>query len=60
MTEELLRLLREITPEEKRIRSGNKNIEKAIYSSEKIRYLIGNSRYFVDNKLFCNQVLRGE
>ena len=32
MTEELLQILRQITPEEERLRSGNKDIEKNIYS----------------------------
>lgn len=34
MTHELLEILRKITPEEERLRSGSKDIEKDIYSSE--------------------------
>lgn len=34
MTPELLQILRQITPEEERLRNGNKKIEKEIYSSE--------------------------
>ena len=33
MTQELLQILRQVTPEEERLRSGNTNIEKEIYSS---------------------------
>ena len=34
MTHELLEILRQVTPEEERLRSGNTNIEKEIYSSD--------------------------
>ena len=34
MTPELLQILRQITPEEERLRSGKKDIEKEIYSSD--------------------------
>ena len=34
MTEELLQILRQITPEEEKLRNGNKHIEKYIYSSD--------------------------
>ena len=34
MTQELLEILRQITPEEERLRSGNTKIEKEIYSSD--------------------------
>lgn len=34
MTQELLDILRQVTPEEERLRSGNTNIEKEIYSSD--------------------------
>lgn len=34
MTQELLEILRQVTPEEERLRSGNTNIEKEIYSSD--------------------------
>ena len=34
MTQELLEILRQVTPEEERLRGGNTNIEKEIYSSD--------------------------